>query len=72
MFGKNHLTTMWETSPGGPFDRWPTGLGLQRFYGFMGGEASHWEPALFGSRRAQKKSRHGMSTRIAINLWRRG
>jgi arylsulfatase len=47
MFGKNHLTPMWETSPGGPFDRWPTGFGFERFYGFMGGEASHWEPALF-------------------------
>jgi len=47
MFGKNHLTPMWETSPGGPFDRWPTGLGFERFYGFMGGEASQWEPALF-------------------------
>ena len=45
-FGKNHITPMWETSPAGPFDRWPTGLGFERFYGFMGGEASQWEPSL--------------------------
>ena len=45
-FGKNHITPMWEISPAGPFDRWPTGLGFERFYGFMGGEASQWEPSL--------------------------
>ncbi len=45
-FGKNHMTPMWETSPAGPMDRWPTGLGFERFYGFMGGEASQWEPSL--------------------------
>ena len=44
--GKNHITPMWETSPAGPMDRWPTGLGFERFYGFMGGEASQWEPSL--------------------------
>lgn len=47
MFGKGHFTPMWETSPAGPFDRWPTGLGFDRFYGFLGGEASQWEPALY-------------------------
>lgn len=46
-FGKAHVTPMWETSPAGPFDRWPTGLGFDRFYGFLGGEASQWEPALY-------------------------
>jgi arylsulfatase len=47
MFGKAHVTPMWEASPAGPFDRWPTGLGFERFYGFLGGEASQWEPALY-------------------------
>lgn len=47
MFGKAHLTPMWETSPAGPFDRWPTGLGFDRFYGFLGGETSQFEPALY-------------------------
>ncbi len=43
-FGKNHNTPPWETSPAGPFARWPTGLGFDFFYGFMGGETSQWEP----------------------------
>ena len=47
MFGKGHITPAWEQSPAGPFDRWPTGLGFDRFYGFVGAEASHWEPALY-------------------------
>ncbi len=47
VFGKVHVTPMWETSPAGPFDRWPSGLGFDRFYGFLGGEASQWEPALY-------------------------
>ena len=47
MFGKGHVTPLWETSPAGPFDRWPTGLGFDRFYGFLGAECSQWEPALY-------------------------
>lgn len=46
-FGKNHVTPMWELSTGGPFERWPTGLGFERFYGFHGGQTSQWEPALY-------------------------
>lgn len=47
MFGKAHVTPVWETGPSGPFDRWPTGLGFDRFYGFLGGEVSQFEPALY-------------------------
>lgn len=47
MFGKAHFTPMWEVSPAGPFDHWPTGLGFDRFYGFLGGETSQYEPALY-------------------------
>ncbi|MEM6691371.1 MAG: arylsulfatase [Planctomycetota bacterium] len=47
MFGKNHNTPDWETNPVGPFDRWPTGLGFDFFYGFHGGETSQWEPQLY-------------------------
>lgn len=47
MFGKWHNTPDWETSPAGPFDRWPTGKGFEYFYGFMGGETSQWEPQLY-------------------------
>ncbi|HLG86856.1 MAG TPA: arylsulfatase [Alphaproteobacteria bacterium] len=46
-FGKWHNTPLWEVSPVGPFDRWPTGLGFEYFYGFMQGEASQWEPPLY-------------------------
>jgi arylsulfatase A-like enzyme len=41
-FGKMHQTPVWETSASGPFDRWPTGDGFERFYGFLGGETNQW------------------------------
>lgn len=46
MFGKHHNVPIWETSPSGPFDHWPTGLGFEYFYGFVGGETNQWHPAL--------------------------
>lgn len=46
-FGKWHNTPDWQTSPQGPFDQWPTGMGFQYWYGFQGGETSQWEPQLF-------------------------
>ncbi|MBS0324116.1 MAG: arylsulfatase [Proteobacteria bacterium] len=46
-FGKWHNTPQWEVSSSGPFDRWPTGLGFEYFYGFMAAEDSQWEPKLF-------------------------
>ena len=46
-FGKWHNTPIWEISAVGPFDHWPTGLGFEHFYGFMGGEVSEWEPRLY-------------------------
>jgi arylsulfatase A-like enzyme len=46
MFGKGHITPEWEMSQAGPFDRWPTGLGFEYFYGFLGADASGFEPAL--------------------------
>lgn len=46
-FGKWHNTPNWEASPVGPFDRWPTGLGFEYFYGFMAGEADQYEPILY-------------------------
>lgn len=46
-FGKWHLTPSWEMTPAGPFDRWPTNMGFDRFYGIVGAEASHWEPAAY-------------------------
>lgn len=46
-FGKWHNTPIWETTPIGPFERWPNGLGFEYWYGFHGGETSQWEPRLF-------------------------
>jgi arylsulfatase len=47
-FGKCHEVPVWETSPLGPFDRWPTGGGgFEYFYGFIGGETNQYYPALF-------------------------
>ncbi len=45
-WGKWHNTPPEQTSAVGPFDNWPTGYGFQYFYGFLGGEASQWEPQL--------------------------
>ena len=46
-FGKDHNTPTWDASQAGPFDQWPTGMGFEHFYGFVGGDASQWEPNLF-------------------------
>lgn len=46
-FGKNHNTPDWETSSVGPFDRWPTGMGFDYFYGFNAGETDQYYPVLF-------------------------
>ena len=46
-FGKCHEVPVWETSPMGPFDAWPTGSGFEHFYGFIGGETNQYAPALY-------------------------
>jgi arylsulfatase len=46
-FGKWHLTPLWETTVSGPFDRWPTMSGFEKFYGFLGGETNMWAPLVF-------------------------
>jgi arylsulfatase A-like enzyme len=46
-FGKWHETAAWETSIAGPFDRWPTRQGFDKFYGFLGGETNQWAPFLY-------------------------
>ena len=43
-FGKNHNTPEFQASQVGPFDQWPTGMGFDYFYGFMGGDTNQWEP----------------------------
>ena len=45
-FGKCHEVPVWETSPLGPFDSWPSGGGgFEYFYGFIGGETNQYYPA---------------------------
>jgi arylsulfatase A-like enzyme len=46
-FGKNHNTPTYLYSLAGPFDQWPSGMGFDYFYGFMGGETNQWTPFLF-------------------------
>jgi arylsulfatase A-like enzyme len=46
-FGKWHETAAWEASVAGPFDRWPTRQGFDKFYGFLGGETDHWAPSIY-------------------------
>jgi arylsulfatase A-like enzyme len=47
-FGKDHNTPTWTANQAGLFDQWP-GMGFEYFYGFVGGDASQWEPNLFRS-----------------------
>ena len=46
-FGKYHETAPWEVSISGPFDRWPTRSGFDKFYGFIGGETNMWAPLIY-------------------------
>jgi arylsulfatase A-like enzyme len=46
-FGKNHNTPGYQTSLAGPYDQWPSGMGFDYFYGYMGGETDQWTPYLF-------------------------
>ena len=46
-FGKEHNTPSFQYSIAGPYDQWPSGMGFEYFYGFMGGETDQWTPYLF-------------------------
>jgi arylsulfatase A-like enzyme len=46
-FGKDHNTPPSQYGASGPFDQWPSGMGFQYFYGFLGGETDQWQPYLF-------------------------
>ncbi len=55
-FGKYHETPPWEVSVSGSYDRWPTGSGFDKFYGFIGGETNQWAPAIYdGTVRVEHK-----------------
>src|ERR1035438_5550703 len=46
-YGKSHNVPDWQTSQAGPFDLWPTGLGFEYFFGFLGGDTDQWHPAAY-------------------------
>jgi arylsulfatase A-like enzyme len=50
-FGKNHNTPAYQYTVAGPFDQWPSGMGFDYFYGFLGGETDQWTPYLFQNNR---------------------
>jgi len=50
-FGKMHNVPDWMSSQAGPFDLWPSGLGFEYFYGFIGGDTDEWHSALFENTR---------------------
>ncbi|WP_150293153.1 arylsulfatase [Sphingobium estronivorans] len=56
MFGKHHNIPGQQSSIAGPFDQWPTGLGFEQFYGFIGGDTEQWTPKLYrGNAPAEQK-----------------
>ncbi|MFV0307616.1 MAG: arylsulfatase [Desertimonas sp.] len=50
-YGKNHNVPDWMTTPTGPYHLWPTGLGFEHFYGFLGADAHQFRPAVFDGKR---------------------
>jgi arylsulfatase A-like enzyme len=46
-FGKNNEVPDYEVNISGPFDRWPTRSGFDKFYGYLAGEQSNFFPALY-------------------------
>ena len=55
-FGKWHETAPWEVSVSGPYFRWPTNSGFDKFYGFIGGETNQWDPIIYdGVTKVEKK-----------------
>src|SRR3546814_5665779 len=67
--GKWHLTPRGERSPAGPFDRWPLGLGFERFYGFLQGDTNHWAPNLVADRSEEHTSELQSILRISYAVF---
>ena len=66
--GKNHNIADWETSVSGPYDRWPNRQGFDHFYGFLGGEANQWAPAVYrDSTPVEMEIPKGMEGRYTLN-----
>lgn len=66
--GKNHNVPDWETSISGPYDRWPGLQGFDHFYGFIGGEANQWAPAVYRDhQRVEMQIPKGKEGRYTLN-----
>jgi arylsulfatase A-like enzyme len=65
-FGKYHETPPWEVSVSGPYDRWPTYSGFDKFYGFIGGETNQWAPSC---RSLRSHHRLNVPAAIPISPW---
>ncbi|WP_230461203.1 arylsulfatase [Sphingobium sp. CAP-1] len=60
MIGKHHNIPGGQKSAAGPFDLWPTGLGFEHFYGFIGGDTDQWHPLLYrNTERVHDEPQHG-------------
>jgi arylsulfatase len=69
-FGKNHNTPDFQYTVAGPFNQWPSGMGFDYFYGFMGGETDQWTPYLFENNRqvfpfVGKEGKYNLTTDMA-------
>ncbi len=73
-FGKDHNTPLYQISKAGPFDQWPSGMGFDYFYGFLGGETDQWTPYLFKDHTAVfpwlDKPGYNLTTDLANNAIR--
>jgi arylsulfatase A-like enzyme len=67
-YGKWHNTPVWEVSPAGPFDRWPTHMGFDEFYGFMGGEAHQYFPGLYHGTTPIERPEHVKNYHLTTDL----
>jgi arylsulfatase A-like enzyme len=67
-YGKWHNTPVWEVSPAGAFDRWPTSQGFEEFYGFMGGEAHQYSPGLYHGTTPIERPEHVKNYHLTTDL----
>ena len=67
-FGKNHNTPQWEVTPIGPYERWPIGLGFEKFYGFHGGKMNQWEPVLYDNTNPVEPARGKSNYHLDVDM----
>ena len=69
-FGKCHEVPVWQSSPMGPFDAWPSGGGgFETFYGFIGGENNQYDPALYDGTTPSSRRRRPRRATTSPRTW---